>query len=140
MKKILLSIAAVSAIAAATVPAIASAQAYGPDRGYGHDDRGYGQGDRGYGHDDRDGQGDRVARLDQRIDMGIRGGGLTRSEAWRLKGDLRETARLQARYSRGGLNGWERADLDRRFDRISAQIRYERHDRDDRGYDHGRRY
>jgi hypothetical protein len=112
MKKILLSIAAVSAIAAA-VPAVASAQAY--DRGYGG--------------------GDRVARLDQRIDMGIRNGGLTRNEAWRLKGDLRETARLQARYSRGGLNGWERADLDRRFDSISAQIRYERHDRD-----YGRRY
>jgi len=126
MKKILLSIAAVSAIAAATVPAMASAQAYGPDR-----DRGYGHGDRGYG------QGDRVARLDQRIDMGIRSGSLTRSEAWRLKGDLRETARLQARYSRGGLSGWERADLDRRFDRISAQIRYERRDRD---YDYGRRY
>ena len=125
MKKILLSIAAVSAIAAA-VPAMASAQAYGPDRGYGHGDRGYGQGDR-------------VARLDQRIDIGIRSGSLTRNEAWRLKGDLRETARLQARYSRGGLNGWERADLDRRFDRISAQIRYERHDRD-RDYDYGRRY
>ena len=117
MKKILLSIAAVSAIAAATVPAMASAQSYGHDRGYG--------------------QGDRVARLDQRIDMGIRSGGLTRNEAWRLKGDLRETARLQARYSRGGLNGWERADLDRRFDRISAQVRYERNDRD-HGY--GRRY
>jgi len=126
MKKILLSIVAVSAIAAAAVPAMASAQAYGRDRGYGHDDRGYGQGDR-------------VARLDQRIDMGIRSGSLTRNEAWRLKGDLRETARLQVRYSRGGLNGWERADLDRRFDRISAQIRYERHDRD-RDYDYGRRY
>jgi Ni/Co efflux regulator RcnB len=136
MKKILLSIVAVSAIAAAAVPAMASAQAYGPgpdryDRGQ---DRDYGRGhDRGYG------QGDRVARLDQRIDMGIRSGSLTRNEAWRLKGDLRETARLQARYSRGGLNGWERADLDRRFDRISAQIRYERHDRD-RDYDYGRRY
>ncbi|CAN5510665.1 hypothetical protein BH10PSE3_BH10PSE3_29180 [soil metagenome] len=128
MKKILLSIAAVSAIAAATVPAMASAQAYGPDRGYSHGDRGYG------------GQGDRVARLDQRIDMGIRNGGLTRNEARRLKGDLRETARLQVRYSRNGLSGWERADLDRRFDRISAQIRYERHDRDERGYDYGRRY
>ena len=126
MKKILLSIAAVSAIAAATVPATASAQSYGPDRGYGHNDRGYDQGDR-------------VARLDQRIDMGVRSGGLTRNEAWRLKGDLRETARLQARYNRGGLNGWERADLDRRFDRISAQVRYERHDRD-RDYDYGRRY
>lgn len=132
MKKILLSIAAVSAIAAA-VPAVASAQAYGPDRGYDHGfDRGP---DRGYG----DG-GDRVARLDQRIDMGIRSGGLTRPEARRLKGELRETARLEARYRRGGLTGWERADLDRRFDRISTQIRYERHD-GDRDYGYGpRRY
>ena len=119
MKKILLSIAAVSAVAAATVPAVASAQVYG--YGYGRQDVG----------------GDRVARLDQRIDMGIRNGGLTRNEAWRLKGDLRETARLEARYRRGGLSGWERADLDRRYDRISAQIRYERHDRD---YGYGRRY
>ena len=122
MKKILLSIAAVSAVAAA-VPAVASAQSYdrGPDRGY---DRGYRQ----------DIGGDRVARLDQRIDMGIRNGGLSRNEAWRLKGDLRETARLESRYRRGGLSGWERADLDRRYDRISAQIRYERHDRDGRRY------
>ncbi len=119
MKKILLSIAAVSAVAAATVPAVASAQGYG--YGYGRQDVG----------------GDRVARLDQRIDMGIRNGGLTRNEAWRLKGDLRETARLEARYRRGGLSGWERSDLDRRYDRISAQIRYERHDRD---YGYGRRY
>ena len=129
MKKILLSIAAVSAIAAA-VPAVASAQDYGYDRG---PDRGYDRGpDRGY---DRDYGGDRVARLDDRIDRGIRSGGLTRNEAWRLKGDLRETDRLEARYRRDGLNRWEREDLDRRFDRISAQIRYERHDRD-----YGRRY
>jgi hypothetical protein len=131
MKKILLSIAAVSAIAAA-VPAVASAQDYGYDRG---PDRGY---DRGYGYG-----GDRVARLDDRIDRGIRSGGLTRNEAWRLKGDLRETARLEARYRRDGLNRWEREDLDRRFDRISAQIRYERHDRDygyGRDYRDGRRY
>jgi Ni/Co efflux regulator RcnB len=127
MKKILLSIAAVSAVAAA-VPAVASAQAYGYDRGYdGGRERGYNQ----------DVGRDRVARLDQRIDVGVRSGGLTRDEAWRLKGDLRETARLEARYRRGGLNGWERADLDRRYDHISAQIRYERHDRD---YNYGRRY
>lgn len=125
MKKILLSIAAVSAVAAA-VPAVASAQAYGYDRG---PDRGYHQ----------DVGGDRVARLDQRIDVGIRNGALTRNEAWRLKGDLRETARLESRYRRGGLSGWERADLDRRYDRISAQIRYERHDRD-YGNGYGRRY
>jgi hypothetical protein len=124
MKKILLSIAAVSAVAAA-VPAVASAQSYGHDRGHGGYDRGY-----------QDVGGDRVARLDQRIDVGIRSGGLTRNEAWRLKGDLRETARLESRYRRGGLSGWERTDLDRRYDRISAQIRYERHD----GDRYGRRY
>jgi Ni/Co efflux regulator RcnB len=122
MKKILLSIAAVSAVAATALPVAAMAQSY--DRG--HDDRGgWNQG------------GDRVARLDQRIDMGIRNGSLDRREAWRLKGDLRETARLQYRYGRDGLTRWERADLDRRFDRISAQIRYERHDRD-YGYGYGR--
>jgi hypothetical protein len=120
MKNILLSIAAVSAVAAATIPAAAMAQSYRPD------DRG------GW-----DGRGDRIERLDRRIDMGIRNGSLDRREAWRLKGDLRETARLQYRYSRDGLSRWERADLDRRFDRISAQIRYERHDRD-YGYGYGR--
>ena len=125
MKKILLSIAAASAVVA-VVPAVASAQAYGPTGGYGRD---YHQ----------DVGNDRVARLDQRIDVGIRSGGLNRNEAWRLKGDLRETARLESRYRRGGLNGWERADLDRRYDRISAQIRYERRDRD-YGYNNGRRY
>lgn len=114
-EKILLSIAAVSAVAAAaSVPAIASAQPYG------------------YG-------GDRVARLDQRIDWGIRNGDLTRGEAWRLKGDLRETARLEASYRRNGLNSRERADLDRRYDRISAQVRYERHDGDRYGYGYGPR-
>ena len=118
MKKTLLSIAAVSAVAAATVPVAAMAQPY-------------------YG-----GRADRVERLDQRIDMGIRNGSLDRREAWRLKGDLRETARLETRYSRDGLSRWERADLDRRFDRIGAQIRVERHDRDyGYGYGHGpRRY
>jgi len=112
MKKILISIAAVSALSAAAVPAIASAQSIN----------------------------DRQAMLDRRIDMGVRNGSLTRAEASRLRGELRQTARLENQYRRGGLSGWERADLDRRFDRISAQIRYERHDRDyGYGYGHGPR-
>ena len=102
MKKILISIAAVSALGAAILPAVASAQSIN----------------------------DRQAMLDRRIDMGVRSGSLTRGEAYRLRAQLRDTARLEAQYRRGGLSGWERADLDRRFDRISAQIRYERHDRD----------
>ena len=102
MKKILLSIAAVSALATAAVPAIASAATVN----------------------------ERQAQLDRRIDMGVRNHSLTRSEASRLRAQLRDTARLEANYRRGGLSGWERADLDRRFDRISAQIRVERSDRD----------
>jgi len=103
MKKILLSITAVSALAAATViPAVASAQSFDH----------------------------RQDRLERRIDQGLRNGSLSRGEAYRLNAQLRETARLEYRYRRDGLSGWERADLDRRFDRISAAIRYERHDRD----------
>jgi len=113
MKKILLSITAVSALAAATVvPTVASAQSINH----------------------------RQAMLERRIDQGVRNGSLSRGEAYRLTAQLRETARLEYRYRRGGLSGWERADLDRRFDRISAQIRYERHDRDyGSGYGHGPR-
>jgi len=107
MKKILISIAAVSAIAAA-VPAVASAQPINQ----------------------------RQDQLERRIDIGLRNGSLTRSEAYRLRAELRETERLEHRYRRNGLTGWERADLDRRFDRISAQVRYERHDRD-YGYGYG---
>jgi hypothetical protein len=111
MKKILISIAAVSALAAATVPAVASAQSINQ----------------------------RQDQLERRIDMGLRNGSLSRGEAYRLRAELRDAARLESRYRRGGLSGWERADLDRRFDRISAQIRYERHDRDyGYGYGHDR--
>ena len=112
MKKILIPIVAVSALAAATVPAVASAQSVN----------------------------DRQAMLERRIDIGVRNGSLTRNEAYRLRAQLRDTERLERQYRRGGLSGWERADLDRRFDRISAQIRVERHDRDyGYGYGHGPR-
>jgi len=78
---------------------------------------------------------ERQANLDQRIDAGVRNGSLTRTEAARLRAEFRDLARLEARYrSSGGLSQYERRDLDRRFDVLSAQIRYERHDRDDRGW------
>jgi hypothetical protein len=113
MKKILIPIVAVSALAAATVPAVASAQSIS----------------------------ERQDRLERRIERGLYNGTLTRHEAYRLRAELREAARLEHRYRRDGLSRWERADLDRRFDRISAQIRYERHDRDyGYGYGHDRNY
>ncbi|MDB5458229.1 MAG: hypothetical protein JWP92_3814 [Caulobacter sp.] len=115
MKKILLSIVAVSALAATTVPAAVMAQ---PIR-------------------QRDDQ------IERRIDRGLRDGSLTRNEAARLHAQLRDTVRLEYRYRSNGLNGWERADLDRRFDRITAQLHAERRDRDRTygyGYDQPRPY
>jgi hypothetical protein len=77
---------------------------------------------------------ERQARLDQRIDVGVRNGSLTRGEAARLRDEFRDLARLEARYrSSYGLSLSERRDLDQRFDALSARIRYERRDDDDRG-------
>lgn len=76
---------------------------------------------------------ERQARLDDRIDAGVRSGDLTRNEALRLRDDFRDLARLEARYRYNGLSNWERGDLDRRFDTLSQRIRYERRDVQDRG-------
>ncbi|WGM41226.1 hypothetical protein [Caulobacter sp. NIBR1757] len=81
----------------------------------------------------------RQAQLDRRIDMGVRSGQITRREAANLRQEFRGIARLEARYrSTGGLQAWERVDLDRRFDRLSIKIRWQANDRDHRR-DH-RRY
>jgi len=75
----------------------------------------------------------RQANLDARIDAGVRTGDLTRPEAARLRAEFRDLARLEARYRASyGLSPAERRDLDNRFDRLSAQIRYQRNDRQDR--------
>ena len=74
----------------------------------------------------------RQANLDRRIDQGVRNGQISRREATRLRGEFNSLLRLEANYRRGGLIAWERTDLDRRFDRLSAQVRNERNDRDNR--------
>lgn len=77
----------------------------------------------------------RQATLDARIDAGVRDGSLTRSEAVRLRSQFRDIARLEAHYRASyGLSLAERRDLDRRFDALSAQIRFERHDRQDNAW------
>jgi hypothetical protein len=76
----------------------------------------------------------RQANIDQRIDVGVRNGDLTRAEASRLRDEFRDLARLEARYrSSYGLSVAERRDLDRRFDALSARVRFERNDNQDRG-------
>lgn len=128
------------ALAAVSVALPAAAQTRSPvlqisvgTTSYGHDyDR---------GHYDRNWSSinQRQAQLDRRIDVGVRNGSLSHREAARLRGEFNSLARLEAHYRRGGLTGWERTDLDRRFDRLSAQIRYERADYDRRDR-YGRRY
>lgn len=71
----------------------------------------------------------RAANIDMRIDQGLRAGSLNRAEALRLRGQVRDLKMLEMRYRRGGLTMAERRDLDRRFDRLSAQVRFEKHDR-----------
>ncbi|HET9160658.1 MAG TPA: hypothetical protein VFN88_08600 [Caulobacteraceae bacterium] len=76
----------------------------------------------------------REARLQARINDGIRDGSLTRREAMRMRTDLRNLERLEARYrhSRPGLTNTERRDLDRRFDALSAKVFTNKHDFQDR--------
>lgn len=69
----------------------------------------------------------RQRSLDARIDAGVRQRTITRREAILLRGEFRTLVNLEANYRRGGLTNWERQDLDRRFDRLSAKIRVSRH-------------
>ena len=106
MKAFTLMIAGLG-LTAAAVPTVASAQGYGNWQTINA----------------------RQANLDNRIDQGIRNGALDRREATRLRSEFRQIAQLEQRYRRGGLSMAERRDLDRRFDALSARIKYERHDR-----------
>ena len=134
MRKILISIAAASALAAAAAPA--AAQSYGGyDRGEHRDDRHGDHRDNRHGdhRDDRGGDRgvDRSDMLKFRIDRAERNHQISRREAFRLREQVRLTERLSWRYRADGiLTRWERADLDRRFDSIRLQLRYERNDRD----------
>lgn len=120
MKKALIP---VLAIAAASVAVPAAAQNY--DR-YDRHDR-YEQNRGGW-----QSISNRKYQLDRRIDVGLRNGSLSRREASRLQTQLNSLIRLERNYLRGGLTQWERNDLDRRYDRLAAQVRIERRDGDNR--------
>ena len=125
MKKVLLSLAAVAAVAAA-VPA--AAQPYG--NAYGH--RGYDQ--RAWTPVEV-----RLERLQERIQRGVQTGRLTRREAQSLRFEFRDLVQRERVYGRDGLSWQERADLEARLDRLAARVRWERRD-DDRRYDRDDRY
>ena len=79
---------------------------------------------------------ERQANLERRIEQGVRSGELTRPEAARVRGQFRRIARLEAHYRRSGgrLTYAERADLDRRFDRLSEHVYAQKHDDQVRRY------
>ena len=135
MKKLLLAIAAVGTLGAA-LPAMADPYDHGGyDRGGRGDysdyrDRvGY-RGDYGYGGGREIGQ--RTREISFRIDRGVRDGSLDWREARGLRTRLDDIQRLGYRYGRDGLNGWERADLNARLDRLSYEVRAQRPDGDRR--------
>lgn len=132
------------ALAAASVAVPAMAQSYGhQDRdgrgGYEQDRGGRHDNDRGGRYDnDRGGNWQNISQrkyqLDRRIDQGERNRSLSRREAGRLRNELNDLVRLERTYLRGGLSYRERAELDRRYDRLSMQVRIERRDNDNRRY------
>jgi len=109
MKKILLAIATVATLGAAAA-ASAAPYGYGPGRG------------------DGAAIDQRIGEIGMRIDRGSRDGSLTFREARYLRGQLQGVRRMEFRYGRDGLDGRERDELNGRLDRISYQVRGERHD------------
>lgn len=73
---------------------------------------------------------DRKLELEGRIEQGVRSGQLTSAEADRLHDEFDAIARVEANYRVDGLSPSERADLDRRFAELSAEIRGARADAD----------
>jgi Spy/CpxP family protein refolding chaperone len=127
MKRVILSMAAVAAMATA-LPA--AAQGYGPQ----------GFGTQGWGarfNDDR---------IEMRINQGIRDGSLTRREASTLRAQLRDARNVERAYLRDGrVNAREASDLNRRYAALNMRLRWERMDGENRnvrapGYGYGNGY
>lgn len=116
MKKLLLSMAAVGALAAAA-PAVAQTGYYGTNVNSGV------------------GISNQIAQLDARLQAGISAGLIDRSEARELRMDLRDLRRLERQYSYNGLTQAERQDLRQRIRSLRQDIRIAdngRYDRDNR--------
>ncbi len=114
MKKLTVLLAGLG-IAAAAIPAVASAAPFGAFAPVN----------------------DRAQMIQLRIEQGMRSGALNRMEAVRLQNELRGVQTLEYRYriSGGRIDLRERADLDRRYDALSAKVKFQKHDRD-----YGRRW
>lgn len=123
MKSFMIPVMAVAAIASA-VPAVASAQAGRPAA---HSAQAYGP--QAYGA--------RKVTLERKIDRAVSQRRLDVRKGHEFKRELTQISRQEREFSRGGLNRQERQQLDRRYDRLEAQV--DREMRNDRHNDRGDR-
>ena len=115
MKKILLSMAALSALSIG-VPAAAQYQ-----------NQGYGNGNYQNGSNQNGANGNlavRIGQLQARIQAGVQSGAISRQEAQPLRQQLRQLIQLERQYSVNGLSGQERAELQQRIRNLRQQIRF----------------
>src|SRR5688572_16569309 len=101
MKQILLSMAALSTLAIAA-PAVAQTSHSGyQNRNDSYQDRsdGYRYQDYGYSNGNISA---RIARLETRIQAGVRSGAISRQQAFRLHEQVRQLTRLERQYSING--------------------------------------
>jgi hypothetical protein len=115
MKKILFSMAAISALAAGAPAAAQYANGnYQTQQGYYQD--------RGYDNDSRAEM--RIDQLQARLQAGVQSGAITRNEAVQLRAQLRQLSQIERQYSRNGITVAERQDLQLRIRNLRQQIRY----------------
>lgn len=88
----------------------------------------YGQTGAGYGAGPWVPMASRQSWLEARLEAGQRDRSLSTQDAARLRADFQTIARLETQYRQGGLTNAEQADLDRRFDALSARLLVERQD------------
>ena len=138
MKKIILSMAAISALAVAA-PAVAQY----PSNGYQNNNNGYQDGAYGNGNIAA-----RVEQLRMRLQAGVQSGAISRQEARPLRLQLQQLSQLERQYSANGISSRERADLQQRMRTVRQQIRiadggnqarWDGYDRED-GYDRDGQY
>lgn len=122
MKKLLLTLAALPALAIAFEASAQSAYGYQPNSSY---QQNYNQRDNGYRPEAGVGGGmrNRILQLEARLDAGIQSGAVDRREARSLRMQLRDLARAEQQYSYNGLTPQERQDLQGRFRAVRDQLR-----------------
>ena len=138
MKKLMISLAALTAVGAA-VPAAAQPWGYGYNgygyNGYGHN-VGYTQQNSRYNQFEQ-----RFADVSRRIDMAAQRGEISGAAANRLHREVREIARQANRFGRDGMDGREgytvMAELQRVSDRLN-DFRSNTRDRHTYSYGYGR--